>query len=84
MLAAMSRDSLQRSIDIADWTESNLGHRPFWLHPEYLARFAGSTDAELSAAARIIEARTAEKERAAAALDLLTAAMRVVRLGAAT
>lgn len=84
MLATLSPESLQRSIDIADWTEANHEHRPFWLHPEYLARFAGSTDAELSAAARIIEARTAEKERAAAALDLLTATLRVIRLGAAT
>lgn len=75
---------MQRALDIADWTENNLGHSPFWLNAEYLLRFAGSTDAELSAAARIIEARTAEKERQAAALDLLTAAMRVVRLGAAT
>lgn len=84
MLATLSAESIQRSIGIADWVEANHEHRPFWLHPDYLLRFAGSTGAELSAAARIIEARTAEKERQVAALDFLTAAMRVVRLGATT
>lgn len=84
MLAVMSPDSLQRATAVADWAEGNLSHRPFWLHPEYLARFAGSTDAELRAAASIIEARNAEREREIAGLQLLTAAMRVARFGAAS
>ncbi|MBW8296175.1 hypothetical protein [Sphingopyxis sp.] len=84
MLATLSPESIQRSIDIADWTEANLRHRPFWLHPEYLARFAASTDAELRAAARIIEDRNVEREREIAALEFLNAGLRILRLGATT
>ncbi|MBW8294744.1 hypothetical protein [Sphingopyxis sp.] len=84
MLATLSPDSIQRSIDIADWVEANHEHRPFWCHPEYLLRFAGSTDAELRAAARLFEARNADREREIAALELLRAGLRVIRLGAAT
>ena len=84
MLAVLSPESLQRAAAVADWAESNLSHRPFWLHPEYLARFAGSTDAELSAAARIVETRNAEREREIAGLQLITAATKVVRLSAAS
>lgn len=84
MLTTLSPESIQRSIDIADWVEANHKHRPFWLHPEYFARFAGSSDAELRAAAIIVGARNAEREREIAGLELIKAAMRVVRLGAAS
>ncbi|WP_137871479.1 hypothetical protein [Sphingopyxis sp. 2PD] len=84
MLAALSTQSLQRAIDLADWAQVNNRHSPFWANAEYQRRFANMSDAELGAAARILEARNAEMERRTAALDLLTAAMRVARLGAAS
>ena len=84
MLTALSRESLQRAADLADWAEANNRHSPFWAHPEYQRRFAGMTDAELGAAARILEARNTEKEREAAALELITATLRAVRLGIVT
>jgi hypothetical protein len=82
MLATLSPASIKRSIEIADWVEANHEHRPFWMHPEYFARFAGSSDAELRAAAIIVGARNAEREREIAGLELIKAAMKVARLAA--
>lgn len=84
MHAALSTEALQRAVDLAAWGQSIHGHGPFWAHPEFQQRFAGMSDAEMRVAARILETRNAEMERQTAALDLLTAAMRVARLGAAS
>lgn len=81
MFCAMSLKSLQRAVDLADWAEENARHRPFWNNAEYQRRFADSADIELRAAARIVEGRNRERERQAAALDLVSAGLRAVRLG---
>jgi hypothetical protein len=81
MPAALSAESLQRAQALADWAEANNQHSPFWAHPEYQARFADTTDAELGAAAQLLQARVAEREQQATVEGLLTVGRAIIVAG---
>ena len=82
ILSVLAPGSQKRAGELADWLEANSDQRPFWASKAYQDRFADMSDAELRAAAEILNGRAGSRERQAALHDVITAGLKAIRLHA--